>query len=910
MPAASDGTEPTNLDRALTYARRGWRVVPIPPGEKFPRGITAWQTEGSTDEAKITHWWTQAPDHGIGIVTGATSGLWVLDVDVAGDKVGDETLAEHEAGYGDLPDTYEVITGSGGRHLYFAWPTDGQVITNSASGRLGPGLDVRGEGGFVVAPPSLHANGNRYEVEASAPDHVAPAPKWLLAMLEDPEPAAPAPRAPTTPAGDRPGDLWAAATTWAQILTPDGWTLHHTSRDGEEHWTRPGKERRDGTSATTGYKGSDVLKVFTSSHPTLAADETYTKIGYLAATKFGNDHGAAARALRADGYRTADPLHGILPGGKVKPAATLPTEPWPTPTTLPPPEPGPAFPLHTLPAWAQAHAAAVADQVQVPVDLAAMQIIGALSAACTGRANVHVSPNWSEPVNLYLAVAMRSGAGKSPSDKLVVDWIRTWQRDRMEQMADAHAKAALKVRHARKRLAKLEGSEAVDDHELFKAYEALALAEDDVPPLPRLLADDTSPEAVAGLLREHGQRLAILSTEADLFDMLLRGKPGQRANMNLFLKAWSGDSFTRDRKGGSESGPEWTELARPLLTIACSVQPSVLAQVRTDSEMNNRGLAARFMVSVPDDVIGHRDVTRRFTATRLPTTDPYETEATRLATRWCTWSNPANLHFAPAAADTLCAFLAEIEPRLARGADLEHLAEWANKLHGSIARYAGLLYLAEGGDTQVAIDADTVARAIDLGRYWMAHAAAVDTFGDEAPIARAQGLLTWIAEQGAGVIRLADMQAGYRRPGEGLDKIADYIAPVELLVGLGYLRPVDNGDWRAEVGIRRSKSPDFAVWPEIIGKPRSAVIPRSPRTASMGERDLSLSPPEHTPLLDPRGTRITRITDEPTAPVDNSGPPATAHQAPPVIELDPDEDIFATHPAPTTPTPSVPTDQD
>ena len=154
MPDPSP-TEPTTLDVALSYARRGWRVVPVPAGAKFPSGLKAWQNEGSTDEAKIRHWWTNAPDDGIGIVTGATTGLFVLDVDVAGDKRGDDTLAELEDAYGPLPATYEVLTGSGGRHIYFAWP-EGQVIANSASGRLGP--DLFAKAGEKIQKPRTKRN--------------------------------------------------------------------------------------------------------------------------------------------------------------------------------------------------------------------------------------------------------------------------------------------------------------------------------------------------------------------------------------------------------------------------------------------------------------------------------------------------------------------------------------------------------------------------------------------------------------------------------------------------------------------------------------------------------------------------------------------------------------------------------
>ncbi|HET7325984.1 MAG TPA: bifunctional DNA primase/polymerase [Nocardioidaceae bacterium] len=317
--AATTDDHPT-LTAALAYAARGWRVIPIPPGTKHP-AIPAWQTAGTTDTGRIRHWWTQAPTHGIGIVTGTDSRLFVLDIDVAGDKQGDESLHELEQAYGPLPPTYEVITGTGGRHLYYRWPSSGHVIRNSASGALGPGIDVRGEGGQVLAPPTIHPNGRPYAHEASSPPDPADPPGWLVALLT-PTPATPTPQPQIAPQSDRPGDLWAAQTAWADLLGADGWTLHHTDPDGEQHWTRPGKDPREGTSATVNYRGSGRLKVFTSSAVGLEADGSYSKLGYLAATQYDGDHTAAAQALAGLGWRPPDTDLHTLAGLTATTAAT------------------------------------------------------------------------------------------------------------------------------------------------------------------------------------------------------------------------------------------------------------------------------------------------------------------------------------------------------------------------------------------------------------------------------------------------------------------------------------------------------------------------------------------------------------------------------------------------------------
>src|SRR5437879_4495441 len=107
--------------------------------------------DATMDITFIRRWVKEWPDANRAIATGADSGLVVLDVDP--DKGGDESLAVLENAHDWLPPTIEVITGGGGRHVYLSHP--GIEIRNSA-GELGPGLDVRGDGGYVLAPPSTH----------------------------------------------------------------------------------------------------------------------------------------------------------------------------------------------------------------------------------------------------------------------------------------------------------------------------------------------------------------------------------------------------------------------------------------------------------------------------------------------------------------------------------------------------------------------------------------------------------------------------------------------------------------------------------------------------------------------------------------------------------------------------------
>jgi hypothetical protein len=166
---------------ALAYACRGLRVHPCAPGQKVPL-LKDWPSRATLDPTTIRSWWRRWPAANVAVATGRGSGVFALDVDQHGAD-GESSLAALEATHGTLPETSVQHTGGGGRQLFFRWP-HGRNIRNTV-GRLGPGLDIRGDGGYAVVPPSVHPSGRRYRWECCAT--LAVAPSWLLDLLSPPE---------------------------------------------------------------------------------------------------------------------------------------------------------------------------------------------------------------------------------------------------------------------------------------------------------------------------------------------------------------------------------------------------------------------------------------------------------------------------------------------------------------------------------------------------------------------------------------------------------------------------------------------------------------------------------------------------------------------------------------------------
>ena len=184
-------------DTALEYASKDLRVFPLhsideagactcgkadcgSPG-KHPRTKNGVK-DATTDVEQIATWWAKWPDANVGIATG--NGLLVLDVDTKHDGL--ETIEQMEETEGPMPETAMVLTGGGGRHYYFYLPPDKREGVKNAVG-IGRGLDLRFDGGYVVAPPSRHVSGRTYEWEASSElstGYTLP-PDWLLKAIHE-----------------------------------------------------------------------------------------------------------------------------------------------------------------------------------------------------------------------------------------------------------------------------------------------------------------------------------------------------------------------------------------------------------------------------------------------------------------------------------------------------------------------------------------------------------------------------------------------------------------------------------------------------------------------------------------------------------------------------------------------------
>jgi hypothetical protein len=476
----------------------------------------------------------------------------------------------------------------------------------------------------------------------------------------------------------------------------------------------------------------------------------------------------------------------------------------------------PAFPVEVLPGWLGEYVGAVATATQTPPDLPGMLALAVLATVAAGAVEVQPRPGWHEPLCLFVAVGMDAGARKSSVFTAMTRPLADFERQqataalpgiaetatlrRVAEQAASHAEAAASK-------APLERAEDAQAEAVARAAEAANLH---VPPLPRWLVDDATPEALAGLLATYG-RIALLSPEGDVFDQMA-GRYNQTSgpNLGVYLKGHAGDLLKVDRRGRP---PEYVE--RPCLTIGLAVQPEVLRGLAGRPGFRGRGLLARFLYSLPANLVGRRQAGAP--PVPSPVADRYAVELQALAASLTTpaGQGPTVLTLEPAAGELLLGFERELEPRLAAGSgDLAQLAGWAAKLAGATCRLAGLLHVAghlrDGWARPIA--ADTLAGAVQLAGYLVEQARAVfDLMGADPRLEDARWLLDWIGRTGRSQFSRRDAHAA--APRGRFPKATDLDPALRLLEEHGYLRRLDPEPSRDPHGRGRPPSPRFLVNP-------------------------------------------------------------------------------------------------
>ena len=243
---------------------------------------------------------------------------------------------------------------------------------------------------------------------------------------------------------------------------------------------------------------------------------------------------------------------------------------------------------------------------------------------------------------------------------------------------------------------------------------------------PVLVCEDVTPEKVAALLQEQGERLAIFSSEAEPISVALRYANDGRYNVDVYLKAWSGESHTQHRQKGSP-----VNLKRPSLVVAVTCQDTVLKSIAaSETGLRSRGFLARFLWVVPRDMLGDRDM--RPAAMEAGIRLGYEQilEAAMDLTFQATPNDAgeAILTLHPNARELFVQFQEWLEPQNREFGALGHMTDWTSKLRGYVIRLSGLLHCIEAACASsvdpcaAQIQPATMRAAINLANYFLAHA--------------------------------------------------------------------------------------------------------------------------------------------------------------------------------------------
>jgi phage/plasmid primase-like uncharacterized protein len=468
----------------------------------------------------------------------------------------------------------------------------------------------------------------------------------------------------------------------------------------------------------------------------------------------------------------------------------------------------------TLGGWLGEFADALAQATEVPLELTGAMCLGAVSTAAARRLRLRVKEDYFEPLNIWTLAALTPGNRKSAAERAAAEPLREWEREQAAAVEPQieEATAAAKIAAARAKELRREAAKTKDDakaDELARKALEVERGAPIVPKVPQLWTSDATPENLGVLLADNGERMAWISAEAGFFEIVGGRYANGVPNLDLMLKAHSGDPERVDRLGRPP-----VFLSHPLLTVAMSPQPDLLRGLMEKPGFRGRGLLGRFMYFLPPSPLG----SRTFDGAPVP-------ESIRRAYRenlraMLNWPLALGdrlhlLQLSSSARDIFHQFALAVETQMRPGEPFEHATDWAGKAPGAAARIAGVLHAAEhaeGCPWGQEIPAGTMERAADFVAVSGQHTLATfRLMAANKELSAAGRLWEWIERRSQSEFTARDAWQGLKGAGP-FARMADITAAVTVLEERGYLRTRPPGTKRRP---GRPGSPLFVVRPEI-----------------------------------------------------------------------------------------------
>lgn len=471
----------------------------------------------------------------------------------------------------------------------------------------------------------------------------------------------------------------------------------------------------------------------------------------------------------------------------------------------------PAFPIEALPSRVRPFVEAVAETTQTPLDMAGTASLAVMASLLQGKYFVRAKEDWTEPVNLYTLMIAEPSERKSAIVSHMVRPINLYEAEYNKQHSAALEKNRMEKRILEKRQRSVEDKVAkgkAEESELDDIVNEIAKFRELSP--MQLYVDDVTPEKLISILSDHDGIAAIISAEGGIFDQLAGGMYSKAVNIDVFLKGHAGDTIRIDRIGRNSESVD-----SPALTMLLAVQPNVLSGLMSNNTFRGRGLTARFLYTMPISHVGNRkyrtqpipdDVAQQYYSLIRNLLDE-DSNPTSTTPEIITLSDEADA--------MLEAFANELEPKLRT--EYADLSDWAGKLCGAIVRISGILCRAEKNGCYVflqeleplVVDAETMQRAIALGRYYTEHArAAYLLMGADPVVRQCKYVLKAICAAGLVEVSKRDIMRLCRS-----FKKADDLQPVlDRLCEYGYLA-VKQAAAKNTAG--RPASPSYMVNPAV-----------------------------------------------------------------------------------------------